>query len=154
MHQIQHANASERLCNRMRQNTCPTLGIHRPEPAKDVIQLCQTIDQDEHVRHLQHLRVPEEHPSPDADVAKGIVRHEIGDEVELLSLTGLLGVEFPEEVQPRELEELLGREEAGDEEGLRRPEGDVAVVDVFHVGGGEHAVLLGGEVVEEGCGCL
>jgi len=45
----------------------------------------------------------------------------------------------------------LGEEEAADEVGLRGPEGDVAVVDFFHVGGGEHAILLECEVEDEGC---
>lgn len=52
--------------------------------------------------------------------------------------------------EPGELEELLGEEESGDEEGLGRPEGEVGVVDVLHVGGGQHAVVLGGKVDGEG----
>lgn len=48
----------------------------------------------------------------------------------------------------------MGEEEAADEVGLRGPEGDVAVVDIFHVGGGEHAILLECEVEDEGCWCL
>lgn len=59
-------------------------------------------------------------------------------------------MECAEFVEPEELEELLGEEEAGDEEGLRGEEGEVLVVDLFHVGGAEDAVLLRGEVVDEG----
>ena len=50
------------------------------------------------------------------------------------------------------MEELLREEEAGYEERLWGPEGEVGIVDVFHVGSGEHAVLLGGEVEDEGGG--
>ena len=32
---------------------------------------------------------------------------------------------------------------------MRGPEGDVAIIDVFHAGGGEYAVLLGSEIEEE-----
>lgn len=59
-------------------------------------------------------------------------------------------MECAEFVEPEELEELLGEEEAGDEEGLWGEEGEVLVVDLFHVGGAEYAVLLRGEVVDEG----
>ena len=155
MHQIQHAHTSKTLSDHMRQDANPALRIHLAQPTtEDIIQLHQTIDEDKNIRDLELLGVPEEHPGTDAGVADGVIRDIVTHEVELGTLGGLLGVEFPEVVEPGELEELLGGEEAGDEEWLRGPEGDVAVVDVFHVWGREHAVLLGGEVVEEGGGCL
>jgi hypothetical protein len=46
--------------------------------------------------------------------------------------------------------QLLWEEEGSDEVGVRRPEGDVALVDVHHVGLGVEAILLGGEIVGEG----
>ena len=46
--------------------------------------------------------------------------------------------------------QLLWEEECSDEVGVRRPEGDVALVDVHHVGRGVEAILLGGEIVGEG----
>ena len=52
------------------------------------------------------------------------------------------------------MKELLREEETGDAVGVGRPEGEVLVVDVEHVGGGEHAVLLGCEVEDKGRGCL
>lgn len=45
--------------------------------------------------------------------------------------------------------QLLGEEKGSDEVGVRRPEGDVALVDVHHVGGRVEAILLGGEIVGE-----
>jgi hypothetical protein len=47
------------------------------------------------------------------------------------------------------LEELLREEEASDEEGLWREEGQILVVNVFHVRCGQHAILLCCEVDEE-----
>jgi hypothetical protein len=44
----------------------------------------------------------------------------------------------------------LWEEEGPDEVRVRRPEGDVALVDVHHVGLGVEAILLGGEIVGEG----
>jgi hypothetical protein len=46
--------------------------------------------------------------------------------------------------------QLLWEEEGSDEVRVRRPEGDVALVDVHHVGGGVEAILLGGKIVGEG----
>jgi hypothetical protein len=44
----------------------------------------------------------------------------------------------------------LWEEEGSDEVRVRGPEGDVALVDVHHVGLGVEAILLGGEIVGEG----
>jgi len=57
-----------------------------------------------------------------------------------------------EPVQPDELEDLLGEEEGAYEDGLWGEEGEVGVVDVFHVWGGEEAVDLGREVDDEAQG--
>ena len=155
MHQIQHAHTSKTLSDHMRQDANPALRIHLAQPTtEDIIQLHQTIDEDKNIRDLELLGVPEEHPGTDADIADGVIGNIVTHEVELGALGRFLGVEFPEVVEPGKLEELLGGEEAGDEERLRGPEGDIAVVDVFHVRGREHAVLLSGEVVEEGGGGL
>jgi hypothetical protein len=43
--------------------------------------------------------------------------------------------------------QLLWEEECSNEVGVRRPEGDVALVDVHHVGRRVEAILLGGEIV-------
>lgn len=59
---------------------------------------------------------------------------------------------FPELPQPHELEELLGEEERADEVWLGRECCEVTVVYVHHVWAAEYAVLLRGEVEEEGCG--
>ena len=56
-------------------------------------------------------------------------------------------------IQPCHLEDLLREEERRYEVWLRRPEGDVRVVDVFHVWGCEHAILLSCEVDEKGEWC-
>ena len=45
--------------------------------------------------------------------------------------------------------QLLWEEEGSDEVGVWRPERDVALVDVHHVGSGVEAILLGGEIVGE-----
>lgn len=47
------------------------------------------------------------------------------------------------------MEDLLREEEDRNKEGLRAEKGQIPVMDVFHVGSGEHAVLLGGEVDDE-----
>lgn len=65
-------------------------------------------------------------------------------------MRGFGGVKAPELVEPGELEELLGEKKATYEVGLRGPEGEVAVVDCLHVRGRIEAVLLRGEVVNEG----
>ena len=153
----------------MRQNTARTLRVHLLQARHHVIQLRQRIDDDKHIRRLQILRIPEEHPRSDAHIAQREVGYVVDDGVEfLLFLGGFLWVQAPEAVQPGELEELLGCEEAGDEPGLRGEVGEVGVVDGFHVWGGEHlqwvsrdsggridgayAILLGGEVVKVGDG--
>ena len=50
------------------------------------------------------------------------VRDEFDDFTEFLLLGRVVGVEFPEFVEPAELKELLGEEETRDEEGLRAEE--------------------------------
>ena len=46
--------------------------------------------------------------------------------------------------------QLLWEEKRSDEVGVRRPECNVALVDVHHVGRGVEAILLGGEIVGKG----
>lgn len=80
-----------------------------------------------------------------------VIGHEIEHLFHLLLLLGALPrVQLPQPVQPCQLEQLLREEEAGDEVGLRRPEGEVGIMHVLHVGRAEHAVLLRGKVDEEG----
>lgn len=78
----------------------------------------------------------------DAGVSDGVVGNKVDEGVHLLLLgERLLRGELPQAVEPGELEELLGEEEAGDEEGLGREEGHVAVVDILHVGARHHAIV-------------
>lgn len=151
MQQVQHTDAREGLGDDVREYGARGASIHRFELGEDVVQLGERVDDDEYVRNLQIVRVPEEHPRADADVSQGVVRRVFDDGVEFLLVGGRVGVEAPETVKPGELEELLGEEEGGDEVGLRAEEGEVSIVDVHHGGGREDAILLGGEVVDEGC---
>lgn len=74
--------------------------------------------------------------------------------VQFATLARLLWIKFVQAVQPCQLEQLLREEEAGDEEWLGTEEGQILVVDVFHVRFRQHAVLLRCEVDEEGGRCL
>ena len=116
--------------------------------------MTQTIDAHKDIRNLQLFHIPKDHPRPDAQVPQGEVRSVVHQRIQFGTFVGFVRRELVETVEPGELEDLLHGEECADEVGVRGPEGDVAVVDVFHAGGGEDAVLLGGEVEGPGCGGL
>ncbi len=125
MQQIQNTDPSESLRDHVRENAILQL-------RENIIDLCQRIRDDENIRKLQLFCVPEEHPGPNTHIPQRVIWHELDDLVQRFFLGGVVAVEFPEAVEPGELEELLGEEEAGDEVGLGAEEGEVAVVDVFH----------------------
>ena len=83
---------------------------------------------------------PEQQPDSNRGIPKGEPRRI--SEGTLLDLV----VRAPELANIGELEDLLDREEGGDEERLRRKGGWVFIVDVEHIRGGEHAIHLGDEV--------
>lgn len=166
--EVQHTDTRERLHHDVREDRGPVPRVHRLQLRERIPQLGRRVDDDEDVRQLQLLAVPEEHPRADADIPQCVVRHEPDDLVELPLLLRVARVELPELVEPGELEELLGEEEGADEEGLRGPEGEVGVVDVLpggrgsvlgllqserrclHVRAAPEAILLEGKVVCEG----
>ena len=147
MQQIQHSYPGETFRNHMRKNTAPAARIHRRQQRRNIIQLRERIDGNKDIGNLEHLPIPEEHPSSNAHVAEHVEGHVLDHLVGVGD--GVLGrhVDF---VEPGELEELLGEEEGADEVGLGAEEGEVGVVDFFHCWAGEDAVLLRGEVVDEG----
>ena len=105
-----------------------------------------------------------------AEIADCVVGYVVGDGIELNTLGLLAGVELPEAVEPRDLEDLLGKEEGADEVRLRAgqyvrgrldvsgeesaylwaPERNVGIVDILHVRATEQTILLGCKVNEEG----
>jgi hypothetical protein len=85
-------------------------------------------------------------------IPQTIIRHKPHHLVQLPPLLRLVLIQLPQPPQPAHLRDLLRKEECRDEIRLRTPEGQIGVVDVFHVGGREHAVVLGGEVDEEAGG--
>jgi len=105
-------------------------GIHGLEFPKHVVKLRQAVDNHEDVADFQLLRVPEHHPSSNTNIPQCIIRHKIGHLIQFHALRGLLRIELVEAVQPCELKELLGEEEATDEVRLRGPEREVGVVNV------------------------
>jgi len=102
--EVQAANAGEGLCDDVRQDAAPALGVHGLELRRDVPQLHDAVDPDEDVGGLEGFAVPEEHPGADADVADGVVGDEFDDLVELFLLGGVVGAVLPELVEPCELE--------------------------------------------------
>lgn len=102
--EVQAANAGEGLCDDVRQDAAPALGVHGLELRRDVPQLHDAVDPDEDVGGLERLAVPEEHPGADADVADGVVGDELDDFVEFSLLRRVGGAVFPELVEPGELE--------------------------------------------------
>ena len=104
MQEVQAANAGEGLCDDVRQDAAPALGVHGLELRRDVPQLHDAVDPDEDVGGLERLAVPEEHPGADADVADGVVGDELDDFVEFSLLRRVGGAVFPELVEPGELE--------------------------------------------------
>ena len=66
----------------------------------------------------------------------------------------LPAVELVQAIQPRKLKELLREEETANELRLGTDRGQVAIMDSFHIGTREQAILLGREVVDEGGRCL
>lgn len=104
MQEVQAANAGEGLCDDVRQDAAPALGVHGLELRRDVPQLHDAVDPDEDVGSLERFAVPEEHPGADADVADGVVGDELDDLVELFLLRGVGGAVFPKLVEPGELE--------------------------------------------------
>ena len=73
------------------------------------------------------------------------------DLIQFGTVDWLLGIKLVQAVEPRELEQLLGEEEATNELRHGTPERQVRIMDVQHVGGGKDAILLGCEVVDETC---
>ena len=132
MENVEDTDASECFGNDMGENTAPIPRIHRCELREDEIKLRQCVDHDERISGFEVSGIPEEHPSPDADVAEGIVWNEFDDFVEFLAFLWFVGIESPKSVEPGHLEELLREEEGSDEVRLRREEGDVGIVDVHH----------------------
>ena len=53
-----------------------------------------------------------------AQISDSVIGDEVHYLVELSTLAWVLGAEFPQAVEPCELEELLRKEKAGNEEGL------------------------------------
>ena len=166
VHEVQAANAGEGLHNDVRQDASPAPGVHGLKLRRDVPQLHDAVDPDENVGGLERFAVPEEHPGADADVADSVVGDELDDFVELFLLGGVGGAVFPELVEPSKLEalvvlalcvvfgidenlQLLWEEECADEVWVWRPERDVTLMDVHHVGLGVEAVLLSSEVIGE-----
>ena len=129
MQQIQHPDPSESLRDDVREDAAPAAFVHWGDLGGNVVQLRQRVYHDENVGEFEHLRVPEEHPSPNTCVAQHVVRDVLHHFVGLG--VGVFG-RGPEVVEPGELEELLGEEEGGDEVGLGAEEGEVRVVDFFH----------------------
>ena len=130
MEEIENTDAGKSLRYNVGEHRAGRVGVHRLQSSADVIKLRKAIYEDEDVGDLQLLRVPEEHPSADTNVAQGVVWNKVDHLLQLLPLARVLRVEFVQAVQPCELEELLGKEEAGDEVRLRAPEGKVAIVNV------------------------
>lgn len=73
------------------------------------------------------------------------------DLIQFVTLDWLLGIKLVQAVEPGELEQLLGEEEATNELRHGTPERQVRIMDVQHVGGGKDAILLSCEVVDETC---
>ena len=121
----------------MREDATPTLRVHPIELGETIPQLSRGVDDDEDIAEIQTVAIPEEHPGTYARVAQRIVRDEFDDLIEFFGLLRVAGVKTPEPVQPGELEDLLREEEGADEVGLGGEEGEIAVVDVLHVWGGE-----------------
>lgn len=87
----------------------------------------------------------------DTKVPKGIIWYVIHNSIQLRTLSRLLRVQFPQSVQPCELKELLRPEEACNEIWMWAEVGYISVVDVFHVWGGEDAILLCCKIDYERC---
>lgn len=88
----------------------------------------------------------------DTEVADRIVRRILHHSPGMRVGRGILGFGLVQPPQPEELQDLLGREEAGDEVGLWGEKGEVCVVNVFHVGAGEHPILLHAKIDGKGKG--
>jgi hypothetical protein len=89
----------------------------------------------------------------DTDIAENVVRDEVDDLVQFTLLLGLAGIKLPQAVQPGQLYDLLGEEEATNKVGLGRPERNVSVVDILHVWRAVQGILLNCKVIEERCWC-
>lgn len=120
--QVQDTDASKRLAHDVCQDRVGRVQVHRRKSAKDVIQLCQGIDDHEYVACLEVRCVPEHHPARNAEISHGIEWAEIHHGVHGSILKCGLVIGSPQAPQPGKLEQLLWEEEACDEEGLRRPE--------------------------------
>lgn len=96
----------------MREDAGPGTSIHRGELGEDVVELGEGVDDNKNIRQFEMFGIPEEHPGSDTEVSQSVIRDEFDDFIEFLFLDGIAGVEFPEFVEPGELEELLGEEEA------------------------------------------
>ena len=81
----------------------------------------------------------------------GDSRGQSTDLIQFGALDWLFGIELVQAVEPSELEQLLREEEAPNEVRHGAPERQVCVMDVQHVGRGEHAILLGSEIEKEAC---
>ena len=82
---------------------------------------------------------------------EGDPQEEPTNQVQFGTLDRFLGIQLDQAVEPRELEELLGEEEATNKLRHGAPEREVRIMDVHHVGRGEDAILLGCKVEEEAC---
>lgn len=63
MEEVKNADTGKGLGNNMGEDGARGLGIHGCEPAEDIVQLGQAIDDDEEVGDLELLGIPEYHPS-------------------------------------------------------------------------------------------
>jgi hypothetical protein len=89
-----------------------------------------------------------------AKISNRVIRHKVNQLIKLLLLRHtLVRIQLVEPVQPGQLEELLREEESGDEGWLRAEERQVLIMNIFHIGSREHAIVLAGEVDQKACRC-
>lgn len=62
MDEIENTDAGERLGDDMSEDGGGGTGVHGKEFAEDIVELGQTVDNNEDVGDLQLLRIPEDHP--------------------------------------------------------------------------------------------
>ena len=80
-------------------------------------------------------------------ISNSVVWHVIDHLVQLLPLRRiLLWIHLVESIEPAKLDKLLREKESSNEEGLWAEKRLVCIMDIFHIGRGEHAILLGDKV--------
>ncbi len=162
MEKVKNTDTSEGPGHNVCEDGARRLGVHGREPGEYIVQLTQAVDDDEDVGYFELLGVPEYHPrcgvhqtsdngqekgvvgkpTAYADIAKGVVGHEVDLEflsalspylkvilnwgptnlIQFGALDWLLGIKLVQAVEPCELEQLLGKEEAANKVGHGTPE--------------------------------